>query len=85
LKNEPHDSQKEKLKIQISHQKLIFNDQECNIVKIRDITASEKLKKVKDQNKLMGLMTASVSHEFLTPLKCISSFAEEIQSLIENP
>lgn len=63
---------------------MIYNDQECNIVKIRDITASEKLKKAKDQNNLMGLMTASVSHEFLTPLKCISSFAKEIQSSVEN-
>ena len=51
---------------------------------IRDVTALKKLAKAEDDNKVMQLLTASVSHELVTPLKCIGSFAKELIGLISN-
>ena len=76
-------SQNDKI-VQISLQKLIFNDEECNILRIRDITAFKRLTKVENNNRATGLMSASVSHELLTPLKCISSFGKELMTFITN-
>jgi hypothetical protein len=36
--------------VQISVQKLIFNDEECSILRIRDITALKRLNKVERKN-----------------------------------
>ena len=53
-------------------------------MKIRDITAFKKLLKADNKNRVTSLMTASVSHELLTPLKCISSFGNELSTLITH-
>lgn len=63
---------------------MIFNEEECIILMIRDITAFKKLNKAENKNRVTGLLTASVSHELLTPLKCISSFGKELMVLISN-
>jgi K+-sensing histidine kinase KdpD len=34
---------------------------------------------------MMGLLTASVSHELITPLKCISAFSTELVSQLTIP
>jgi light-regulated signal transduction histidine kinase (bacteriophytochrome) len=43
---------------------------------IRDLTDFDKLKKTESQNKLLNLLNYSVSHEMITPLKCILNLAE---------
>jgi len=48
-----------------------FDDKECQILTIRDITAQHTLKEVQDENQVMHLMTSSVSHDLITPIKCI--------------
>lgn len=54
------------------------------MLKIRDITAFKKLNQVENENRITGLLTASVSHELLTPLKCISSFGNQLVTLLSN-
>ncbi len=68
----------EDLKVQISFQSIIFNDEYCMILRIRDITAHKQLEKAQSENKMLSLLQASVSHELITPIKCIGSFAQEL-------
>jgi hypothetical protein len=68
--------------VQITHQNIFYNNKECKILNIRDVTSLKKLVKSEKNNKTMQLLTASVSHELITPLKCIGSFAKELIGLI---
>lgn len=54
------------------------------MLEIRDVTAFRKLIKVENENRITSLLTASVSHELLTPLKCICSFGNQLITLITN-
>lgn len=48
---------------------------------MHDITAYKKMQAVENEHKLLSLLTASVSHEMLTPIKCI---VQMTKSLSEN-
>jgi hypothetical protein len=72
------------IKVSISFQKLLFNEKDCQILRLRDITANKKLQKVQTENKMLSLLTASVSHELLNPIKCIETFAKELFTLITS-
>jgi hypothetical protein len=63
---------------------LIFNDHECKILVFRDITAQKKLLKAQSDNKLLALLQAGFSHEFITPIKSISTFAKELKLLVQD-
>jgi len=39
---------------------------------------------IQNENKLMSKLQTSVSHELITPLKCIGSFSEELMALLTN-
>ncbi len=43
----------------------------CNVIKVRDISEIRRFAKVSAENKILSLLTSSVTHEMLTPLKCI--------------
>jgi signal transduction histidine kinase len=80
-----NDQEASLLKVQISFQSLFFNNKECRILRIRDVTAHKQLVKAENENKMLSFLQASVSHELLTPIKCIGSFAQElIYALISN-
>ena len=48
------------------------------ILRIRDITSHKQLEKAQNENKMLSFLPASVSHELVTPIKCIGSFAQEL-------
>lgn len=69
----------------IEHRKLLltltnlfFNKQECNVATFRDITELKKLAQIEADNKLLHMLTSSVTHEMVTPLKCMVSFSETV-------
>lgn len=70
--------------MQISFQSLFFNNEECRILRIRDITAHKQLEKAQNENKMLSFLQASVSHELLTPIKCIGSIAQELVYALFN-
>lgn len=43
---------------------------------MRDITILKSNAKLHEKNKVLNLMSSSVSHEMLTPLKCIVSIVD---------
>jgi len=48
------------------------------MVTIRDMTSLIKLEKVQQQHAILKLVNTTVSHEMLTPLNCIMTFATSI-------
>jgi hypothetical protein len=52
----------------------MFNTKQCTVLTIRDISDIDKYAKVSAENKMLSLHTSSVTHEMITPLKCIIQF-----------
>lgn len=44
----------------------------------RDISKIKENSKLQGQNKMLSLMSSSISHEMLTPIKCIIKIVEDI-------
>ena len=74
----------EKRVVHLTHSQMRFNDMECLILTIRDISAQQNLERAEQKNNLLHLLTSSVSHELMTPIKCIITFATELLSSIKN-
>lgn len=62
--------------MQIHFQKLFFESQKCVTITLNDITSMQKNASLKAKNKMLNTMQSSISHELLTPLRCISSITE---------
>ena len=57
---------------------LLFNHEECRVLTFRDVTEVKKAAKIQEANKILSMLTSTVTHELLTPLKCMISFAASI-------
>ena len=57
---------------------MFVDDKECQVLTIRDITAQDNLRLAEEKNSLLNLMTSSISHELITPIRCVIIFAEEL-------
>ncbi len=56
------------------------------MITIRDQTDFLKLKESENQNNMLSLLHASVSHEMITPLRCIISFSmAAAEEMINTP
>lgn len=63
---------------------LIFKNEECKVATFRDVTELKKIAKIEADNKLLQLLTSSVTHEMVTPLKCIVNFSESLVKELRN-
>lgn len=61
--------------IQITQQRLTFLDEECKVITFRDITAHKELRKAVEHNKMTEMMISNVTHEYLTPIRCINNLS----------
>ena len=50
----------------------------------RDCTEARRLEKAEQSNRLLNMLTNSVTHKLMTPLKCISSFARSLQKELQH-
>ena len=80
----PKESEQELL-LHFKHQNFIFNSQPCQILTIRDMTSFYKFDDLKNQHDMAKSINVTVSHEMMTPLNCIISFADNLTSALENP
>jgi hypothetical protein len=53
---------------------LTYQNRDAYLVTMRDITEIRKFSKISENNKMLTLLTSSVTHEMITPLKCILQF-----------
>lgn len=61
--------------ISVTHQTLMFNDSECQVMMFRDITSQAELRIAQEQNQMANLLMSSVTHEMLTPIRCIKKLS----------
>jgi hypothetical protein len=66
--------------LQISIQQLFFNEKECFVINLRDITAIQNLSKIKSEAKMVSLYTSTISHEMLIPLKNMIAVSGQIEN-----
>lgn len=62
----------------MSRQSLVYSQSNCELLSFHDITPLIKSQELKQQNNLLNRMTAGASHEVMTPLSCVITFAENI-------
>ena len=62
----------------------IFEDQECQIINVTDLTAYTKLQKEEDENKLLKMLNASIHHEMLTPVKTMIEISQRLVSKLSK-
>ena len=64
--------------VQVYFQKLFFDGEVCLAITLNDVTDMEKNVALRAKNKMLNTMQQSISHELLTPLKCIGSIVDLI-------
>jgi hypothetical protein len=69
------DKDDQTMTLQLNFQSLIYNAKQCQVLTVCDITEIDKFAKLSADNKMLSLLTSSVTHEMITPLKCIIEFA----------
>ena len=57
---------------------LNFQDQDCVMINFADITATNRLKQVEENNKRITTLSTSIHHEMLVPLNSNVEFAESL-------
>ena len=63
---------------------LIFNEKECQMLNFMDITSFKKLEAVKETNKLLKALNASVHHEMINPLKANAEMCERLLKSLQS-
>ena len=47
---------------------LTLNGKECQLINFRDITSMESMQKIKETNRVLRMLTTTVSHQIIQPL-----------------
>ena len=63
--------------IEVSVQELNYNNRECQVLLCRDVSKLKQNAKLSAENKMLTLYTSTMSHELLTPLRCIKQVATD--------
>ena len=66
--------------MEILVQNLIFNNKNCRMVSIRDVSKIQENEKLLANNKMLSLMSSCVSHEMITPMRCIIHIMNSLES-----
>ena len=63
---------------------LFFSENQCVMLTLQNITHIYELFEEKNKNKTQSILAASISHEVITPLSCISNFAQDCIGITKN-
>lgn len=64
--------------ITVTKQNLLCNGNQCEITTFRDTTIQVELRTAQEQNKTTSLLVSTVTHELITPLRCIVSMTDQL-------
>lgn len=70
--------------VQLQIQSLMYGNKPSFVMTFRDVNKIKQNEKLAAENKFLGLITSSVSHETITPLKCISSIANRLKTKVND-
>lgn len=71
--------------VQISVTNLMFNSKQCNVLICRDISKIRENEQLSANNKMLTVYSSSISHELITPLKCILQICQQVLGRLKNP
>lgn len=64
---------------------LVYVNTDAILMTMRDITVIREFSKISEHNKMLTILTSSVTHEMITPLRCIIQFASNVLKSTTNP
>lgn len=70
--------------LELHYNNMTVNGEDYITATFHDCTEVVRLEKVESNNRLLNMLTSSVTHELMTPLKCISSFARSLQKELQH-
>ena len=70
--------------LELQFNSLVFDSTEHRVAQISDVTERVSLSRAEAKIRMGNLLTSSVSHEMLTPLKCIVSFANSLLTELKH-
>lgn len=70
--------------VQINVQQMIFNNEQCQVITLKDVSSINEIAKLSADNKMLNLLSSQISHEMLTPLRCIISITEQVKQGLSN-
>jgi hypothetical protein len=62
----------------------MFKGKQCYVLTCKDISKIKEAAKLAADNKLLQLMSSSVSHEMITPIKCIITMVQSLTIALKN-
>jgi light-regulated signal transduction histidine kinase (bacteriophytochrome) len=66
------------------HQPLVFKGKMCEMFIINDLSSRQKMEKINQENQIMKMLNQTVTHEMMTPVNCISRFAQYLAVNIKD-
>lgn len=63
----------------------MFNSKQCNVLICRDISKIRENEQLSANNKMLTVYSSSISHELITPLKCILQICQQVLGRLKNP
>ena len=79
------DNEKWEMKFKVfemSYQSLMFKNKQAIVLIFRDISHLKKISCLSEENQIMDLVTSSVTHELLTPLKSASLLSQNLSKTL---
>lgn len=70
--------------LQLSMSDMYLDQDEYRVATFSDVTESKTLARVEQQNSLLTMLQSSVSHELMTPLRCIVNFAQILERELKH-
>lgn len=58
----------------------MYNNKQCQVLTIKDVSEAQDLKKVQQKNTLLNLLTSTMSHELLTPISCMIELSTKMEA-----
>jgi signal transduction histidine kinase len=62
--------------LQVSSQSFVYDNDDCILLNIRDITEFQQLQDERNRVHMMKMLTAAVSHDMMNPIANIKFFAQ---------
>jgi signal transduction histidine kinase len=59
----------------IEVKRIIYDNEECKLVLLYDVTELQQLEEERQKVRLMKMLTTTVSHDIMTPILTIKNFA----------
>lgn len=69
----------------VTNQSLVYNETECFMLTLRDLTEYYELGRVKQEANNLKFLNSTTTHEMMTPLSCIVMFTERLMNQITDP